>query len=129
MRAADLRKSKPVSATASREARIMPPAVADWTFLTNHAHVLLCVSRDPQARLRDVADAVGITERAAQRIVAELEAGGYLTRIREGRRNRYEIHADVPLRHPVEREHAVGEILAVLRPSRGASPASQPGSA
>ena len=97
----------------------------DWTFLTNHAHVLLCVSRDPEARLRDVADAVGITERAAQRIVAELEEGGYLTRSREGRRNRYEVHADVPLRHPVERDHAVGEILDVLRPARGA--ASPPG--
>jgi len=90
--------------------------VADWTFLTNHAHVLLCVSRDPAARLRDVADVVGITERAAQRIVAELEEAGYLTRTRDGRRNRYEVHPDVPLRHPLERDHAVGEILDVLRP-------------
>ena len=91
--------------------------MADWTFLTNHAHVLLCVSRDPAARLRDVADVVGITERAAQRIVAELEEAGYLTRTRDGRRNRYEIHPDVPLRHPLERDHAVGEILDVLRPA------------
>jgi DNA-binding Lrp family transcriptional regulator len=90
--------------------------VAGWTFLTNHAHVLLCLVRDPEARMRDVADAVGITERAAQRIVADLEEGGYLTRTRDGRRNRYEIHPDVPLRHPVERDHDIGEILEVLRP-------------
>ncbi len=90
--------------------------VAGWTFLTNHAHVLLCLARDPEARMRDVADAVGITERAAQRIVADLEEGGYLTRTRDGRRNRYEIHPDVPLRHPVERDHDIGEILEVLRP-------------
>ncbi len=90
----------------------------DWTFLTNHAHVLLCVSRDPGARLRDVAEVVGITERAAQRIVAELEEAGYLTRTRDGRRNRYEVHPDLPLRHPLERDHMVGEILDVLGPER-----------
>ncbi len=89
----------------------------DWTFLTNHAHVLLCVSRDPGARLRDVAEVVGITERAAQRIVAELEEAGYLTRTRDGRRNRYAVHPDAPLRHPIERDHAIGEILAVLTAS------------
>jgi len=92
----------------------------DWTFLTNHAHVLLALTRDPEARLRDVADLVGITERAAQRIVAELEEEGYITRTRLGRRNRYEIHPDVPLRHPLERDHAVGEVLAVLREQRTA---------
>ncbi len=90
----------------------------DWTFLTNHAHVLLALTRDPEARLRDVAVLVGITERAAQRIVAELEEGGYLTRTREGRRNRYEIHPGAPLRHPLERDHSVGEVLAVLRDER-----------
>ncbi len=94
----------------------------EWTFLTNHAHVLLCIARDPQARLRDVAAQVGITERAAQRIVAELGEAGYLTVTRDGRRNRYEVHPEVPLRHPVERDHAVGEILAVLRPARGEAP-------
>jgi DNA-binding Lrp family transcriptional regulator len=91
-----------------------PVHVADWTFLTNHAHVLLCVTRDPDARLRDVADAVGITERAAQRIVAELEEAGYLERERAGRRNRYHLNTDLPLRHPLEREHAIGEVLGVL---------------
>ncbi len=90
----------------------------DWTFLTNHAHVLLCVARDPGARLRDVAEVVGITERAAQRIVAELEEAGYLTRTRDGRRNRYEVHPSLPLRHPLERDHMVGEILDVLGPER-----------
>lgn len=88
--------------------------MADWTFLTNHAHVLLCVARDPGARLRDVADDVGITERAAQRIVADLERAGYLEREREGRRNRYRLHPEAPLRHPLEQEHAIGEILRVL---------------
>ncbi len=95
--------------------------VPEWTFLTNHAHVLICLSREPGARLRDVAAQVGITERAAQRIVAELEEAGYLTRIRDGRRNRYEVHTDVPLRHPIERDHAIGEILAVLVARPGAA--------
>jgi DNA-binding transcriptional ArsR family regulator len=94
--------------------------VSEWTFLTNHAHVLLCVVRDPEVRLRDVADAVGITERAAQRIVGDLVEAGYLERTREGRRNRYRLHDELPLRHPLERDHAVGEILDVLRP--GPSP-------
>ena len=89
--------------------------MADWTFLTNHAHVLLCVTRDPGIRLRDVADSVGITERAAQRIVADLVEAGYLERTREGRRNRYELNADLPLRHPLERDHQIGEVLDVLR--------------
>lgn len=92
--------------------------MSDWTFLTNHAHVLLCLTRDPTARLRDVAAVVGITERAAQRIVADLEEGGYLTRMRDGRRNRYDIHPDVPLRHPLERDHSIGEVLTVLRDVR-----------
>ncbi len=93
--------------------------MADWTFLTNHAHVLLCVARDPDVRLRDVAVAVGITERAAQRIVADLVEAGYLERTREGRRNRYRIDRALPLRHPLEREHAIGEVLAVLTPRPG----------
>lgn len=95
-----------------------------WTFLTNHAHVLLCISRDPSTRLRDVAAAVGITERAAQRIVGELEEAGYLERRREGRRNVYELREDRPLRHPLEEEHAVGELLAVLGAGESAKGAS-----
>jgi DNA-binding transcriptional ArsR family regulator len=91
--------------------------VAGWTFLTNHAHVLLCVARDPETRLRDIAEAVGITERATQRIIAELAEAGYLEREREGRRNVYRLNPDLPLRHPLERDHAVGEILRLLIPA------------
>ncbi len=89
--------------------------MADWTFLTNHAHVLLCVARDPGIRHRDVAERVGITERAAQRIVADLVEAGYLERTREGRRNRYRLKPELPLRHPLEHDHHIGEILAVLQ--------------
>ncbi|GAA1109773.1 winged helix-turn-helix domain-containing protein [Nocardiopsis exhalans] len=86
----------------------------EWTFLTNHAHVLLCVVRDPQARLRDIAEQVGITERAAQRIMADLVEAGYLEREREGRRNRYRLHAELSLRHPMDRDTAIGELMAML---------------
>lgn len=89
-------------------------ARSGWTFLTNHAHVLNCIAEDPDVRLRDVADRVGITERAAQLIVADLEEAGYLTRTRVGRRNRYEIHRDLPLRHPIEQDHEVGDLLNAL---------------
>ncbi len=93
---------------------IVKRPLTGWTFLTNHAHVLLCLARDPDARLRDVAVAVGITERAAQRIVADLVDSGYLERVRQGRRNRYALHREAPLRHALERDHAIGEILDVL---------------
>ena len=96
--------------------------MADWTFLTNHAHVLLYIARRPGARLRDVATAVGITERATQRIVAELVAGGYLVPHRLGRRNEYEVHGELPFRHPLEREHEVGELVALFARA-GAAPA------
>ena len=89
---------------------------ASWTFFTNHAHVLFCISEDPDIRLRDVAQRVGVTERAAQRIVAELEEAGYLRHERNGRRNRYEVLADAPLRHSVEAHIAVGDLLGLLRP-------------
>ena len=85
-----------------------------WTFLTNHSHVLLCLVQDPEARMRDVAERVGITERAVQRIVAELEAGGYLVRSREGRRNRYEVNGDLPLRHPVEGHRDLNALIRLL---------------
>ncbi|SDN56077.1 Predicted transcriptional regulator [Cryobacterium flavum] len=88
--------------------------MAAWTFLTNHAHVLLCVSQDPGMRLRDIAVEVGITERAAQRIIAELVADGYLTRHRDGRRNSYQLYPELPLRHPLERHHKIGELLGAL---------------
>ncbi|MFJ4694276.1 helix-turn-helix transcriptional regulator [Streptomyces sp. NPDC088766] len=85
-----------------------------WTFLTNHARVLITLARDPESRLRDVADAIGITERAVQFIVADLEAAGYLTRTRVGRRNRYTIDPSVALRHPAEAGHPVGDLLATF---------------
>ncbi|MDH2429802.1 AsnC family transcriptional regulator [Sphaerisporangium sp. TRM90804] len=91
-----------------------PVRAVGWTFLTNHAHVLLALARDPHARLRDVAGLVGITERAAQAIVADLEAGGYLRRERVGRRNRYTINAVGRFRHPAEEHREIGELLAVF---------------
>lgn len=82
-----------------------------WTFLTNHAHVLICVAADPEARVRDVAELVGITERAVQRIIADLETGGYLERGREGRRNHYRIKGRLPLRHPLEEHRKADDLL------------------
>ncbi len=88
---------------------------AKWTFFTNHAHVLFCISEDPDITLREVAMRVGITERATQRIVAELEESGYLQHERVGRRNHYELIDDAPLRHSIEGHTTIGDILAVLR--------------
>lgn len=85
-----------------------------WTFLSNHAHVLVCIARDPDIRLRDIASAVGITERAAQRIVSDLADAGYLTRERHGRRNRYSVHMNLPLRHPLEAPAPVETLLSPL---------------
>ena len=87
-----------------------------WTFLTNHAHVLACIVGEPSVRLRDVADRVGITERAAQRIVADLVDAGYLERERVGRRNVYRPHLERSLRHPIDAPHTVGELLGALTP-------------
>ncbi len=91
------------------------PRTADgakgWTFLTNHAHVLLAIAREPTTRLRDVATAVGITERAAQAIVADLEAAGYLHRERVGRRNAYTVNPAGRFRHPAEADHRIGELI------------------
>jgi DNA-binding transcriptional ArsR family regulator len=85
-----------------------------WDFLTNHAHVLLCVADDPGIRLRDIAAAVGITERAAHRILSELVDGGYVLRERRGRRNHYQVVPDLPLRHPLVQGREVGDLLKVL---------------
>ena len=87
---------------------------SDWTFLSNHAHVLLCIAQAPEILLREVAQRVGITERAVQRIVADLEHGGYLSRARSGRRNHYEVHAEQPLRHPVESHRDVRALLELV---------------
>jgi hypothetical protein len=85
-----------------------------WTFLTNHAQVLVCIARDPGIRLRDIGERVGITERAAHRIVVELADAGYITRARNGRRNHYTINGHFPLPDRVAREQNVGELLAIL---------------
>src|SRR5690349_16687188 len=85
-----------------------------WGFLTNHAHVLLCVARDPQSRARDIAEHVGITERAAQRILSDLIADGYVIRTKVGRRNDYEINPRGQLRHPVLRDLSIGTLIDVL---------------
>jgi MarR family len=85
-----------------------------WTFLTNHAHVLVCIAEEPDIRGREVAERVGISERAAQSIIAGLVADGYVTRRREGRRNRYTVHERSPLRHPIESDHTVGDLLVML---------------
>jgi DNA-binding transcriptional ArsR family regulator len=91
---------------------------AGWTFLTNHAHVLICVDQDADARIRDIAARVGITERAVQRILSELTEAGYLSAERDGRRNRYRVHAALPLRHPLEAHRSVGAVLTLGRPDQ-----------
>ena len=88
--------------------------MADWTFLTNHARVLACVAQQPGVRLREIAACAGITERAAHRIVCELETDGYLTRHRVGARNFYEVHPDRPLRHRMEAGLGIGDLLRLL---------------
>ena len=95
------------------------PAAADspgrsWTLLTNHGRVLLLIAASPDARLRELADRAGITERAATSIVSDLEGAGYLTRTRTGRRNTYEVHAHRPFRHPAEADHSVAELLDIF---------------
>ena len=90
------------------------PATHTWSFLTNHAQVLLCIAGDPGARLREIGATVGITERAAHRIVAELVDAGYVIRERDGRRNRYTVRTDLPLPDRVARDQRVGDLLAVL---------------
>jgi DNA-binding Lrp family transcriptional regulator len=94
------------------------PDSKKWHFLTSHSQVLLCISRDPEVRLRDVAATVGITERATQRIVSDLVEAGYVTRTRIGRRNRYAVNTDVPMRHPAQDGHEIGELLDLLRLER-----------
>lgn len=111
----------PVSRRADTDTPAARPGA--WTFLSNHGHVLVCLARDPDARLRDVAGAVGITERAVQKIVTDLEAGGVVERQRLGRRNRYQLHPEAPLRHPVESPCTVAHLLEMVI---GAAPPLRP---
>ena len=99
-----------------------------WTLLTGHGHVLVEIARSPEARIRDIAEVVGLTERTVQAIVTDLEAAGYLTRTRAGRRTIYTVHADSLFRHPAQEGHRVGPFLALLSAAGDASagPESEP---
>jgi len=88
--------------------------VAEWSFLTNHARVLLCIAHDPGIRLRDIATTLDITERTAYGIVTDLTEGGYVVKEKDGRRNRYQIQAHLPLREAITRERTIGEVLNLL---------------
>ncbi len=88
--------------------------MADWSFLTNHARVLLCIADDPGVRLRDIAARVNVTERTAYGIVSDLTEAGYVVKHKDGRRNRYQIQAHLPLPETDNRERTIGEILALL---------------
>ncbi|HZR15395.1 MAG TPA: MarR family transcriptional regulator [Acidimicrobiia bacterium] len=91
---------------------------SEWSFLTNHARVLLCIAHDPGIRLRELAATLGITERSAYSIVTDLAAAGYVVKERDGRRNRYRVRHDLPLREPVVRERTIGELLELLVETR-----------
>jgi hypothetical protein len=98
--------------------------VASWTFLTNHARVLLCVARDPGVRLRDIAASLDITERSAFGIITDLVEAGYVVKEKEGRRNRYHIQAHLPLPEPDGRQRTIGEVLALLSSAGPTAPES-----
>lgn len=100
-----------------------------WTFLTNHSHVLICLAKDPHALMREVASEVGITERAVQRIVADLEDAGVLVKHKEGRRNHYSIDTGRHLRHPVEAHKRVCDLLEMALPEGGTALAEKAGGA
>jgi DNA-binding MarR family transcriptional regulator len=110
----DSQQDSPSTASAAAPAR--------WDFLTNHAHVLTCIADDPGIRLRDIAAAVGITERAAHRILSELVEEGYVRRERQGRRNRYTVVSDRPMRHPLVRQREIGDLLEILTGSTSEKP-------
>lgn len=108
-------------ASPRKQAPVRPEVerVQTWTFLTNHAHVLISLAGDPTLRIRDLATRVGITERAIQRIIADLEEAGYLTHERDGRRNLYRVRANRPLRHPIEAHQTVAALVEALRSDAG----------
>jgi hypothetical protein len=100
--------------------------MAEWSFLTNHARVLVCIAHDPGVRLRDIAAMVGITERSAYGIVTDLTEAGYVIKQKDGRRNRYQIQVQLPLPEATQRERTVGEVLALLVGTDGEAAASEP---
>ena len=103
----------------------MSESSADWNFFSNYGHVLICVAENPHARLRDVADRVGITERTAFRLITELDEAGILKRVKQGRRNCYVIHTSEHLRHPIESHCTVGELLATILTQQDSRPRSK----
>jgi DNA-binding MarR family transcriptional regulator len=109
------RKLKTKRSVADPAPRKVSGEQSSWTFLSNHSHVIICLARDPEIRMRDIASAVGITERAVIRIVMELEEAGYVRKEKVGRRNRYTIVADKHFRHPLEAHHSIKGILALAR--------------
>ena len=100
--------------------------MASWAFLTNHARVLLCIARDPEARLRDIAASLGITERSAHGIVSDLAAAGYVVKQKDGRRNRYQVQARVPWPETGTPEPAAGDVLALVEGMRAVLPVHRP---
>ena len=106
---------KSAKKSSSENLPLIPTEFSGWSFLTNHTHLLVCLSRDPDLTVRRLAMMVGITERSVQRILAELEESGVVTRTREGRRNRYDVDLNYQLRHPLESHHTVGDLIATLR--------------
>lgn len=115
------RFKSPSCAVSSQVSPLSELSGPQWTFLTNHGHVLVLLSRSPSLVLREVALRIGITERAVQRIIADLEAGGFIERVKVGRQNHYRIRADRPLRHRNESHRTIGELLALINGSSGAS--------
>ena len=103
-----------LDASTTEHVAITAQARSTWTFLTNHTHVLICLAQDPTMRIRDIADRIGITERAAHRILSELTGAGYVSRVRDGRRNHYSRSLDHPLRHPLEASRPVRDLVEAL---------------
>lgn len=91
-----------------------PPRGSTWTFLSNHAHVMVCLTQEPELTMRDIAARVGITQRGVQKIIVELSRDGYLISTRHGRRNTYTLNSHVPLRHPLERHATIGDLLKAI---------------
>jgi DNA-binding MarR family transcriptional regulator len=104
--------TKPKAVTSALKSE--PKSRSGWTFLTNHAHVLMCLAAEPKLRVREIADKVGITERAVMAILADLESGGVLVRKRVGRTNHYTIHLDTRLRHPIEAHRSIGDLIQMI---------------
>jgi DNA-binding IclR family transcriptional regulator len=103
-----------MSTKISARTESVPDEIPSWTFLSNHAHVLICIAKDPEIRLSEIAELVGIRERTVHRIVHELSADGYLSVFKDGRKNTYEINLNRPLRHPLEASHNIQVIIEPL---------------